>query len=102
MLSTNAKMFFLFGRVWQYRSRSVRYLCGHGKGLVEACSGFGIKDILRKAIILKDWFSTTTCKIVVYLNNNMENPRFVHNEIKSAAITIFRNKKSEALPLHCK
>ena len=34
-------------------------ISGHGKGLVDACSGVGGKDCLRNATILKDWFCTS-------------------------------------------
>ena len=41
-------------------------VAGHGKGLVDAASRFGVKDPIREAIILEDW----------YFNSSMDMVRF--------------------------
>ena len=40
---------------------------GHGKGLVDAMSGFGVKQPVRKAIIQKDWFFNSAEDIYHFL-----------------------------------
>ena len=42
---------------------------GHGKGLVDAMSGFGVKTPLRRGIITKDFMFNTAAELVVYLKN---------------------------------
>ena len=45
---------------------------GHSKGLVDAASGFGVKDPIRKAIIVEDWFFNSANNIVTYLDQKKE------------------------------
>ena len=40
---------------------------GHGEVLVDTASGFGVKDHLRKAIVLEDWFFNSATEIYDYL-----------------------------------
>ena len=42
---------------------------GHGKGLVDAMSGFGLKTPLRKAIVTENMFYDTALKIYNYFHN---------------------------------
>ena len=47
---------------------------GHGKGLVDAMSGFGVKNPIRKVIILENEFFYTSKDIVEYLEKKMKQP----------------------------
>ena len=51
---------------------------GHGKGLVDAACGFGVKDLLRKAIIIEDWFFNSSSDIVEFLGERMGSEKKVH------------------------
>lgn len=51
---------------------------GHGKGLVDAASGFEVKDLLRKAIIVEDWFFNSSSNIVEFLGERMGSEKKVH------------------------
>ena len=42
---------------------------GHGKGLVDAMSGFGVKGPLRRAVITQDLHYDSTSDIVSFLSN---------------------------------
>ena len=46
-------------------------VAGHGKGLVDPAGGFGVKDPIRKAIIIEDWFFNSANDIVTYLDKNI-------------------------------
>ena len=42
---------------------------GHGKGLVDAMSGFGVKTPMRKAIVTDNYFFNTTKQLTEFLNS---------------------------------
>ena len=46
---------------------------GHGRGLVDACSGFAVKTPLRKAIILEDFFFETDLELLEFCKKFHEN-----------------------------
>ena len=48
-------------------------VAGHGKGLVNAPSGFGVKDPIRKAIILEDWYFNSSVDMVRFLSERNGN-----------------------------
>ena len=50
-------------------------VAGHGKDLVDAASGFGVKDPIRKAIIVEDWFFNSANNIVIYLDQKKESAK---------------------------
>ena len=45
---------------------------GHGKGLVDAMSGFGLKTPLRKAIVTEDVFCDSTQKVYEFISEKMK------------------------------
>ena len=45
---------------------------GHGKGLVDAMSGFGVKGAIRRAVVTKNFSFTTAEDIYNYLYNLFE------------------------------
>lgn len=73
--STQYKCKYVFGKfaelaaergapvVWCYG------VSGHGKGLVNAMSGFGVKGPLRKAVVTEDLFYDNANDILIYLNS---------------------------------
>ena len=44
---------------------------GHGKGLVDAMSSFGVKQPLRKAIVERDFFFNSAGDIYNFLRSEM-------------------------------
>ena len=48
---------------------------GHGKGLVDAMSNFGVKGHLRKAVLLEDFSYNSSIDIMNYLTNHFQNDR---------------------------
>ena len=48
-------------------------ISGHGKGLVDAASGFGVKGPLRKAVVTKDLPYENANNIVTFLKENVRN-----------------------------
>ena len=48
-------------------------VAGHGKGLVDVASGFGVKDPIRKAIILEDWYFNSSMDMVRFLSERNGN-----------------------------
>ena len=66
--------------VWYYG------VSGHGKGLVNAMSGFGVKGPLRKAVVT-DLFYDHTNGILIYLNSQFsKDSTKMHFEITSEKI----------------
>ena len=53
-------------------------ICGHGKGLVDAMSGFGVKGPLRSAIIQENRFFANSTSMVEYLQRRMEEKPNMH------------------------
>lgn len=51
------------------------WVAGHGEGLVDVSSGFGVKDPLRKAIIIQDWFFNSSSDIAAFLGEKMGSER---------------------------
>ena len=46
---------------------------GHGKGLVDAMSSFGVKSLLRTAVLLEDFSYISSIDIMNYLTNHFQN-----------------------------
>ena len=60
---------------------------GHGKGLVNAMSGFGVKGPLRKAVVTEDVFYDNANDILTYLNSQFsKDSTKMHYEINSEEI----------------
>ena len=56
-----------------YKTTIVYYgVSGHGKGLVDAMSGFGVKGPIRRAVVTKNFSFTTAEDIYNYLYNLFE------------------------------
>ena len=56
---------------------------GHGKGLVDSMSGFGVKTPLRNAIITDDFFFSSTKQLHEYLlqNHKKDDREYFHLDI---------------------
>ena len=68
-------VFPLFRRLaMKYKKTFVHYygVKGHGKGLVDAMSGFGLKTPLKKAIVTHDVFYDTAEKICNFISEEMK------------------------------
>ena len=91
--STQYKCKYVFGKfaelaaergvpvVWCYG------VSGHGKGLVNAMSGFGVKSPLRKAVVTEDVFYDNANDILTYLNSQFsKDSTKMHYEINSEEI----------------
>ena len=44
---------------------------GHGKGPVDAMSGFGVKSVVRRAIVTHDFFYSSAEDLLVFLKKEM-------------------------------
>ena len=57
---------------------------GHGKGLVDAMSGFGVKSPLRKAVVTEDLHYDSAHDIVSYLQELFkDDPYKIHFELRT-------------------
>ena len=54
---------------------------GHGRGLVDSMSSFGVKSPLRKEIINKDFYWTTAKELVELFQEKGMPERFLYNEV---------------------
>ena len=65
---------------------------GYGKGLMDAMSGFGVKDLLKNAIITEDFIPQSAYGIYEYLSNcnNHDNRNYIllNEEINSKRIIV--------------
>ena len=64
-------MFFQFSASLQWNKKFFVYyygIKGHGKGLVDAMSGFGLKTPLRKAIVTENVFYDSAQKVYEFIS----------------------------------
>ena len=60
---------------------------GHGKGLVDAMSGFGVKGPLRKAVVTEDFFYNSAEEIHTFLTNRFTDDHNKHYFLVNSDIT---------------
>ena len=71
---------------------------GHGKGLIDAMSSFGVKAILRRDIISLDKWFANSAEIVDYLSlRGDDRMTYVHIDEKSVD-SVWQERKGEPLP----
>ena len=51
---------------------------GHGKGIVDAMSSFGVKEPLRKEIVQKDFWHTSSKDIFNFLSKEKANEKMMY------------------------
>ena len=67
---------------------------GHGRGLVDAMSGFGLKDPLRRAIITDDFFFNNAKELHQLLEEHFrEDPSKFYTVISSDVLAKSRENK---------
>ena len=75
---------------------------GHGRGLVDAMSGFGLKDPLRRAIITDDFFFNNAEELHQFLEERFrEDPSKFYTVISSDVLAKSRENKSELMIKGC-
>ena len=75
---------------------------GHGRGLVDAMSGFGLKDPLRRAIITDDFFFNNAEELHQFLEERFrEDPSRFYTVISSDVLAKSRENKSELMIKGC-
>ena len=75
---------------------------GHGRGLVDAMSGFGLKDPLRRAIITDDFFFNNAEELHQFLEERFrEDPSKFYTIISSDVLAKSRENKSELMIKGC-
>ena len=110
--SMQYKCKYVFGKYNQLTSETgIPIICyfgvsGHGKGLVDAMSGFGVKGPLRKAVVTEDLHYDSAQDIVSYLLELFKddpykihfelNPQEIHS-VDKIAVTITNVQKQHML-----
>ena len=75
-------------------------ISGHGKGLVDAMSSFGVKATLQKAIVQKDFFFNEASDIKTYLQTEMVDSTNKHYyEIEEDSLVERRSNDNEQLKI---
>ena len=69
-------------------------VAGHRKGLVDAASGFGAKDPIRKAIIVEDWFLNSADDIVTYLDQKKGSANKIYAHLPAEIVSEMRNENA--------
>ena len=72
-------------------------VCGHGKGLVDAMSAFGVKTPLRRAVVTDDLEYSSAQDICDFLTNKFSNefPEKQYYVFEKAALDARRENKEE-------
>ena len=71
---------------------------GHGKGLVDAMSGFGVKSVLRRAIVTDDFMYNTADELVSFLKETFKDDQHKHYKLlPSDLIEECRKEKGEGI-----
>ena len=72
---------------------------GHGKGLVDAMSGFGVKGPLSRAVILEDFTYNSAEDIHTYMKKKFENDNLKHHFLLDKESIDDERKKKSALKI---
>ena len=103
--STHYKCWWVF-HMWQQLSMSegktlISYFgpSGHGKGLVDAMSGFGVKGPLKRAVINNDFSYRSAEEIYTMLNSHFANCEWKHYKLITLDEFEEQSKKKSALPI---
>lgn len=71
---------------------------GHGRGLVDGMSSFGVKTPLRKEIITNDFYWNNACELVQLFNDiGMSSETKIYSELKKC--DIINQEKPESYPI---
>ena len=70
---------------------------GHGKGVIDAISSFGVKNILRKDIVTHDVIFNTSEDVTNYLS--IKKPQFSYTHITPECLANKRHASNETIPL---
>ena len=73
-------------------------VAGHGKGTVDAMSGFGVKDPIRKAIVQEDFFFNSSEDVYNYLLKNKASDKMNYYLIDKKDLDQ-RRKVTDTLPI---
>jgi hypothetical protein len=73
---------------------------GHGKGLVDAMSSFGVKSPLRNAVVTKDMWFPTAESMVEYLSEEMSDKNHLYKFFSKEEVMLHRKacKRSLVIP----
>ena len=56
---------------------------GHGRGVIDACSGFGVKSVVRRTIVTHDFFYNSDDELFTFLESEMSNKANFHYKVLS-------------------
>ena len=78
---------------------------GHGRGLVDACSSFGVKGPLRRAIITRDYYYETTDGLIEFLEaeqiEKADEEKYYYAHLDSSEWSGKRSSRSELIIIGC-
>ena len=71
---------------------------GHGCGLVDAMSGFGVKSLVRRAIVTENFWYESVDELLAFLKKIKSEEVYYYSIIHESELTAFRANKDE-LPI---
>lgn len=71
---------------------------GHGRGLVDAMSGFGVKSIIRRAIVTEDFWYETLDDLIPFLEKYKNDKRYYYTTLDKDKIIETREEAND-LPI---
>ena len=65
----------------------------HGKALVDAANGFGVKDPIKKAIVAEDWFFNSANNIVTHLHQKKGSANKIYVHLPTEIVSEMQNSR---------
>ena len=75
---------------------------GHGRGLVDAMSGFGVKAVLRHAIVTQDFFYNTAEDLLNFLKVSMSGKCYHYQILAKESLDVDRENRQELFIAGCR